>query len=169
MARIFVVQAALVASAAAYTILDVGAAPGGVDLALPVDAVARGNSSDSIGGLPERLASLHWLWDDAAVDALCLELEQTVDALVAFHGEEDAEESSVSRLDTCASALTNQAIVFVQSNALEWVQRLMRRGLEVCEKSDAHALHWKPVFDQAWEKVSTEIRADYEGASLVLR
>ena len=107
--------------------------------------------------------------DDAAVDALCLELEQTVDALVAFHGEEDAQESSVSRLDTCASALTNQAIVFVQSNALEWVQRLMRRGLEVCEKSDAHALHWKPVFDQAWEKVSTEIRANYEGASLVLR
>ncbi len=104
-----------------------------------------------------------------AVDALCLELEQTVDALVAFHGEEDAQESSVSRLDTCASALTNQAIVFVQSNALEWVQRLMRRGLEVCEKSDAHALHWKPVFDQAWEKVSTEIRANYEGASLVLR
>ena len=72
-------------------------------------------------------------------------------------------------LDAAAVVLQDQACAFVRDDALEWTQRLMLRGLELCGASAAHATFWKPRFDEARARVDRTVRREHDGAVLVLR
>ena len=125
---------------------------------------------------------------DAEVDSLVASLETAVHALVAEaaaasrdspdSGDEGARRSpreprgfqNVSEtLDAAAIALQDQARAFVRDDALEWTQRLMLRGLELCGASAAHGTFWKPRFDEARARVDETVRREHDGAVLVLR
>ena len=120
---------------------------------------------------------------DAEVDALAASLETAVHALVAeasetFVGGDEGTRPSGSTaadavcletLDAAAVVLQDQACAFVRDDALEWTQRLMLRGLELCGASAAHATFWKPRFDEARARVDRTVRREHDGAVLVLR
>jgi hypothetical protein len=120
---------------------------------------------------------------DAEVDALAASLETAVHALVAeasetFVGGDEGTRPSGSTaadavcletLDAAAVVLQDQACALVRDDALEWTQRLMLRGLELCGASAAHATFWKPRFDEARARVDRTVRREHDGAVLVLR
>ena len=107
--------------------------------------------------------------DEATIDAICASLETAVDALVDKVEDTGENSEHVLDLEACASVLQDQAVALVESGlSLEWVQRIMRAALELCEKSERHTLFWRPLFDKAWAEVSKSIEEEYEGASLVL-
>jgi len=120
---------------------------------------------------------------DAEVDALAASLETAVHALVAeasetFVGGDEgtrpsgstaADAACLETLDAAAVVLQDQACAFVRDDALEWTQRLMLRGLELCGASAAHATFWKPRFDEARARVDRTVRREHDGAVLVLR
>jgi len=120
---------------------------------------------------------------DAEVDALAASLETAVHALVAeasealVGGDEGTRPSGstaadavcLETLDAAAVVLQDQACAFVRDDALEWTQRLMLRGLELCGASAAHATFWKPRFDEARARVDRTVRREHDGAVLVLR
>ena len=120
---------------------------------------------------------------DEEVDALAASLETAVHALVAeasesFVGGDEGTRPSESTaadavcletLDAAAVVLQDQACAFVRDDALEWTQRLMLRGLELCGASAAHATFWKPRFDEARARVDRTVRREHDGAVLVLR
>ena len=106
---------------------------------------------------------------DAEVDALASSLETAVHALVARCGGDHDSTTCLETLDAAAEMLGDQACAFVLDDALEWTQRLMLRGLELCGASAAHATFWKPRFDDAKTRVDETVRREHDGAVLVLR
>jgi hypothetical protein len=108
---------------------------------------------------------------DAEVDALAASLETAVHALVAklCGGDHDSRVLGFETLDAAAEMLGDQACAFVLDDALEWTQRLMLRGLELCGASAAHKTFWKPRFETAKTRVDETVRREHDGAVLVLR
>ena len=108
---------------------------------------------------------------DAEVDALAASLETAVHALVAklCGGDHDSRVLGLETLDAAAEMLGDQACAFVLDDALEWTQRLMLRGLELCGASAAHKTFWKPRFETAKTRVDETVRREHDGAVLVLR
>jgi hypothetical protein len=95
-----------------------------------------------------------------------------VHALVAklCGGDDDSRDGrEFETLDAAAEMLGDQACAFVLDDALEWTQRLMLRGLELCGASAAHETFWKPRFETAKTRVDETVRREHDGAVLVLR